>query len=60
MSPGRNSKENSPNNAVSEQYIQQEQPLTPLQHQQNMEGPLTSPSQKKSFFKRNIEDGMDR
>lgn len=25
-----------------------------------MEGPLTSPSQKKSFFKRNIEDGMDR
>ncbi|XP_044764717.1 putative transcription factor capicua isoform X2 [Coccinella septempunctata] len=55
----QNSKENNNNPGNEQQIQQQEQQLTP-QQQQNMEGPLTSPSQKKSFFKRNIEDGMDR
>lgn len=54
----QSSKENSPHNPGNEQQNQQEQQLIP--QQQSMEGPLTSPSQKKSFFKRNIEDGMDR
>ncbi|KAL3290368.1 hypothetical protein HHI36_023710 [Cryptolaemus montrouzieri] len=51
--------ENSPNQicSVEQQQIPQEQLHI---QQQSMDCPLISPSQKKSFFKRNIEDGMDR